>query len=247
MSDVNSILGLGTPSAYIPQPSHTVIPKPQTPLVEHMPTTGFAQGTMVKEDDPLFPMPPQIFVGFYLNKGTPPPVLEKAVTLMTALLKTRFSVRYKISGDQTVDTYVMNALQSIHTNNTVIEVIRPWKDFGAEYLPLSQHYVRPSYQVKRITASLFSRWPESKPIIRTFKACELQVVLGKTGSSPAIAVITWSNDGSERIESLTEETKYHKFVYRLAKMWNVPIINLNASDATSRLEHELVKYPYVAE
>lgn len=249
MSDVNSILGLGAPSSYPTQPTQPQYTPTQqyTPPVEQKSSSTFNLGSMLKEDDPLYPIPPQLFVGFYLNKGTPLPILEKATTLMAALLKTRFSVRYKISGDQTVDNYVVNALHAVHTNSTTIEIIRPWKDFGAEYLPNSQYYFKPSYAVKRTTAALFSRWAESKPAIRSFKSAELQVVLGKGGASPAIAVVTWSNDGSERIESLTEETKYNKFLYRLAKMWNVPILNLRADDTVPRLEHELAKFPFIAE
>jgi len=249
MSDVNSILGLGAPSSYPPaqQPPNPPAAPYSAPPPEQRGNSSFNLGSMIKDDDPLFPTPPQLFVGFYLNKGTPPAVLEKATSLMAALLKTRFSVRYKICGDQAVDTYVVNALHAVHTNNTAIELIRPWKDFAADYLPLSQYYVKPSYPAKRTAAALFSKWVESKPSKRSFTACELQLVLGKSGSSPAISIITWSNDGSERIESLTEETKYNKFLYRLAKMWNVAILNLRADDTVARLEHELAKYPFIAE
>ena len=202
---------------------------------------------MIQDTDPSYPVPPVIPISFFMPKDLPSHIADRLTQLFGSLLRSRFSVRYKLTGEPKVDLPIIAALDDLRPASTTIEIITPFGDFGKEYLPKSPNIVRTGYNAKRVTAALHRDWVEMKSGVRTFRSLETHTVLGKTGTSPAIALLTWSRDGSERIESLTPETKYNKYVYRLCKMFNVPIINLNDSSAIERLERIMASYPFVPE
>ena len=167
---------------------------------------------------------------------------------MASLSKSRFSVRFKVTGDAQVDFPIINGLNMLKPTHTKIEVILPWKEFAIESIPRSPHAVKVGYNAKRVTAGLSNNWISMKPAQRSFRAAETHLMLGRTGESPAIVLLTWSRDGAEHISSLTDATKYNKHMFRIAELYNIPVINLlNTVDAIDRLERVLAKYPFIKE
>ena len=249
MSDTDSILGLGISPGVAPAAYSA--PTPYQPPASSGGYGGQSGGyqpnklNMIKEEDPTYPTPPIFAVSFYLNKGVPPEIIDRVKAIMGGMAKTKFSIRYKITGDPAIDIPIYETVNGLHLTYTTAELILPWKDFAADMLPQSPHAVRTGYGAKRTTAALIDNWIDTKPAIRSFKSAETHLVLGKTGSSPCVAILTWSKDGSERLESLTDETKFNKHVYRIARMYNIPILNLRDSEAINRLERRLAEFPVV--
>lgn len=207
-----------------------------------------AFSNMLKDDDPEFPVAPTLNVGILLDKAAPADILEKVSTLMASLVKSRFSVRYKVVGDAQVDFPIINGLNMLKPTFTRIEVILPWKDFAIESIPRSGHAVKTGYTAKRVTAALSGNWNAMKPAMKAFRASETHLMLGKSGESPLIVLLTWSKDGAESVSTSTDLTKYNKHMFRIAEMYNIPVINLlNVQDAIDRLERVLAKYPFVKE
>lgn len=247
MLDVDAILGLGVKPEYPRVAAENT--SAQRPAYQEKPafSGGSSFGQMLMDDDPLYPMPPAFTVAIYLNKETPAEVIDRVKNLVSSLLKTRFSVRYKTVGEAAIDIPVFEAANAASLSYTTIELIIPWKEFSMEFLPMSKHLTKVGYGAKRVTAAITEGWVGLKPAIKAFRGTETHLVLGKAGISPAVAIVTYSNDGAEKLESLTQETKFNKNVYRMAKMFNIPIFNLRDSDAVNRLERRLADFPLVKE
>lgn len=228
-----------TPPAYHP-PSQGYQNTPAPPAGNSQPNT-FAP--MIRDDDPTYPINAKLYVAFHIRKGTPPDIVDRVKAIATSLLNSRFSVRYNVTGDPAIDPILVDTLANMRTVNTEVDLITPWKDFGKEFMPLTPKLKQPSYMAKRHTAAYMRNWVDAKPAMRSFKAAETNLVIGRSAPAPAVAMLTWSEDASEHVGSLTQETKYSKHVYALCAAMNVPILNLRSPDAIERLDRILNKYP----
>ena len=202
---------------------------------------------MLKDDDPAYAMPMKLYVAIYIRKGTPPDIVDRMKGIASSLLSSKFSIRYLVTGDPAIDPIMVDFLVNIRTVGTEVDIVTPWKDFGSEFMPLSPRIKQPSYRAKRHTASVTRNWAEMKPAMRSFRSSETALIIGRGDVSPAVAVLTWSSDGSETVRSLTAETKYCKHTYALCESMAVPLLNMRGQDAIERLDRVLSKYQHYQE
>lgn len=206
---------------------------------------SFAGLKVIAENDPKYPLNVVPSVSFIIPKNIPQEIIDRIIAVMTGIAKAGYGVRYRVTGEASIDPQIIDRLRNLYNDKCAIEVIVPWRGYAEDIFVWEDFMQRNGYKVKRFTATLMHNWNTVKPSIRTFTSTDVHTLVGANAISPAIGLVVWSMDGAETISNLTDETKYHKIFYAVAKKWNIPIFNVRHADAIDRLERQLANYPHV--
>lgn len=200
-------------------------------------TGGGRRNSTFKEIPPEeLPLPPAIVISVSLERDTPPEVVQRLQSILSALSSNRYTVRTSYTGNNELDRQIMSSLKDHY------EVILPWKGFESEaFRP--KHAAVASFHCKRLAAWIHGGWDKLKPAIQAFTTRDVHVLVGSNAQAPVVAYIIYSKDGAEQPTSITDASKYYRMRLKLAASFNIPVFNLANDDAIDRLKRRLEMYP----
>jgi hypothetical protein len=112
-----------------------------------------------------------------------------------------------------------------------LELHLPWKDFDKKQSKLTFT----SEFVKGVAKMFHPTFDSLKPVIQTFLAKNVRLLLGKEGKSPALFLIVWTDDGAELSREVTFKTGNSGHAINIANAMRIPVFNLTRPDAERRL------------
>ena len=154
---------------------------------------------------------------------TPPPMVEQALRRIVPELEKRGYV-IRSGGMKGVE----NAVEEMARN---VEVHLPWKGFDGK----ESKFTYTSDEAKEFAKRHHPMWDQAKPVIQTFCAKNVRLVLGKDLKSPTQILIIWSEDGAETTRERTAKTGLTGVALSVAAELRIPIFNLQRPDAEQRL------------
>jgi len=185
-----------------------------------------------------FAKPPILPVAVILDRGLPGDVVQRLSGIMKHLSMGRFLVRTGHSGDSQVDKGILPHLG--HNS----QIILPWKSFSSEdYMPAKPEVS--TFMCKRLAAMFHKGWFNLKAGAQAFNARDVCILTGPKTDSRALALLMWSEDGAERIEDITDKSKYYRFRMDVCAAHDIIIYNLANKDAIERLKRHLSLYAEV--
>jgi hypothetical protein len=119
----------------------------------------------------------------------------------------------------------------IEKSVTRLELHLPWKDFDKKQSKLTFT----SEFVKGVAKMFHPTFDALKPVIQTFLAKNVRLLLGKEGKSPALFLIVWTDDGAELSREVTFRTGNSGHAINIANAMRIPVFNLIRPDAERRL------------
>lgn len=119
----------------------------------------------------------------------------------------------------------------IEKSTTKLEVHLPFKDFDGK----QSKFTFTSDFVKGIAKMFHTSFDTLKPVVQTFLAKNVRLVLGKDGKSPALFLIVWTEDGAETTAEKTFKTGNSGNAIAIANAIKIPVFNLVRPDAERRL------------
>lgn len=172
--------------------------------------------------------PAELYMPYVItgNREAPPDVLETMKRIVTLLEKNGYTMR---SGGMDGPE---DAVEKVATKK---EIHLPWKDFNNKD---SKFTFTPNH-AKEIAAKFQPGYDGLKPVIQTFLAKNVRMLMGKDLKGPALFMITWSEDGAETISEKTAKTGNAGHAVAIASTLRIPVFNLGKRDAESRLNSYL--------
>ena len=121
-----------------------------------------------------------------------------------------------------------NAVEEMARN---LEVHLPWKGFDGK----ESKFTYTSDEAKEFAKRHQPAWDNMKPVVQTFCAKNVRLVLGKDLKSPTQLLIIWSEDGAETARERTAKTGLTGVALSIAADLHIPVFNLQRPDAEQRL------------
>lgn len=156
------------------------------------------------------------------NETPPPVVLQTLQRLVPELEKRGYVIR---SGGM---KGMENAVEELSRN---IELHLPWKGFDGK----ESKFTYTSEEAKEFAKRYHPAWDQAKPVVQTFCAKNVRLMLGKDLKSPTQILIIWSEDGVEHARERTAKTGLTGVAVALASELRIPTFNLQRPDAEQRL------------
>lgn len=173
------------------------------------------------EGDPVFYKP------YVLSGNYPPPkVMEQLVKIALELQSAGYTMRNR--GMQGLEETIEEAL-------TTKEIHLPWKGFGEKD---SKHTWTPP-AAKELAKRVQPGFDGLKNVVQTFLAANVRMIMGKELRSPALFMITWSEDGAETLKEKSVKTGNAGHAIAVADTLPIPVFNFARPDAESRLRDYL--------
>jgi hypothetical protein len=119
----------------------------------------------------------------------------------------------------------------IEKSATKLELHLPFKDFDGK----NSKFTYTSDFVKGIAKMFHTSFDTLKPVVQTFLAKNVRLVLGKDGKSPALFLVVWTEDGAETAAEKTFKTGNSGNAIAIANAIKIPVFNLVRPDAERRL------------
>ena len=119
----------------------------------------------------------------------------------------------------------------IEKSATKLEVHLPFKDFDGK----QSKFTYTSDFVKGIAKMFHTSFDTLKPVVQTFLAKNVRLVLGKDGKSPALFLVVWTEDGAETTAEKTFKTGNSGNAIEIANAIKIPVFNLARPDAEQRI------------
>jgi hypothetical protein len=119
----------------------------------------------------------------------------------------------------------------IEKSVTKLELHLPFKDFDGK----QSKFTYTSDFVKGVAKMFHTSFDTLKPVVQTFLAKNVRLVLGKEGKSPAMFLIVWTEDGTEKAIEKTFKTGNSGNAIAIADAIGIPVFNLVRPDAEHRL------------
>jgi hypothetical protein len=119
----------------------------------------------------------------------------------------------------------------IEKSATKLEVHLPFKDFDGK----QSKFTYTSDFVKGIAKMFHTSFDTLKPVVQTFLAKNVRLVLGKDGKSPALFLLVWTEDGAETTAEKTFKTGNSGNAIEIANAIKIPVFNLARPDAEQRI------------
>lgn len=160
------------------------------------------------------------------NKETPQNVIESMQRIVKELSAIGYIMRS--GGKEGPEEAVENCV-------TDKEIHLPWKGFNQK----DSKFTFTHNHAKEIAAMFATGYENLKPVIQTFLAQNVRMVMGKDLKSPALFMICWSEDGAESKREKTIKTGNIGHAIAIASTLHIPIFNLGKSDAEARLKQYL--------
>jgi hypothetical protein len=119
----------------------------------------------------------------------------------------------------------------------------PWKGF----MDKDSKFTYTSESARILAAKFHPSFDGVKPVIQTFLATDLRLIMGKELRSPALFLITWSEDGAESTSEKTARTGNAAQFVSVASQLKIPIFNFGKPGTEARLQQYLGFKPNVQE
>lgn len=169
---------------------------------------------------------PYIPVTVYVNRDFPQEAKDKLYNIASRLINKKITVRF--NGDDKDFYDRLSGLSDRHT-----EVFIPWRNFNDIE---SKHYYN-TLTAKHIASSNFGLgWEKIPDGVKAMLARDVRMVFGDKNNSPALCVITWSQDGANKFSEVNKETGRASFIIKMASSFGVPVVNLRKNNAENVLE-----------
>ena len=156
------------------------------------------------------------------NENPPPAVLQALQRIIPELEKRNYVIR---SGGM---KGMESAVEEMARN---LEVHLPWKGFDGK----ESKFTYTSDEAKEFAKRYHPSWDQVKPVVQTFCAKNVRLMLGKDLKSPTQVLIIWSEDGAEHVRERTAKTGLTGVAVALATDLRIPVFNLQRPDAEQRL------------
>ncbi len=156
------------------------------------------------------------------NESPPPAVLQALQRLVPEMEKRGYVIR---SGGM---KGMENAVEELARN---LEIHLPWKGFDGK----ESKFTYTSDEAKEFAKRYHPAWDQAKPVVQTFCAKNVRLMLGKDLKSPTQILIIWSEDGAEHVRERTAKTGLTGIAVALASELRIPTFNLQRPDAEQRL------------
>ena len=154
---------------------------------------------------------------------TPPPVVQQALQrIIPEIEKHGYVIR---SGGM---KGVENEVEQLARN---VEIHLPWKGFDGK----ESKHTYTSEEAKEFAKRYHPAWDQAKPVVQTFCAKNVRLMLGKDLKSPTQILIIWSDDGVEHARERTAKTGMTGIAVSIATELRIPVFNLQRPDAEQRL------------
>lgn len=111
------------------------------------------------------------------------------------------------------------------------EIHLPWKGF----LDKDSKFTFTTDAARILASRFHPSYDNLKPVIQTFLATDVRMVMGKDLRSPALFLMVWSEDGAETLIEKTARTGNAGQAISVACALKIPIFNFGKSDAEQRL------------
>lgn len=187
---------------------------------------GFNRGNFQRRDEPEGPVElykPYVGTG---NKEVPPQVAEAFKRIALELEKAGYTLR---SGgmDGAEDIFEKAVKKS--------EIHLPWKGFNDK----DSKFTFTTPAAKELAGRYQPGFEGLKPFVQTFLAKNVRMIMGKDLKSPALFMITWSEDGAETITEKSARTGNTGHAIAVAHELRIPVFNFGKPDAEARLKQYL--------
>lgn len=169
---------------------------------------------------------PYIPVTVYVNRDFPQEAKDKLYSMASRLINKNITVRF--NGDDKDFYDHLSRLSDKHT-----EVFIPWRNFNDIE---SKHYYN-TLTAKHIASSNFGMgWEKIPDGVKAMLARDVRMVFGDKNNSPSLCVITWSQDGANKVSEVNKETGRASFIIKMASSFGFPVLNLGKNNAENVLE-----------
>lgn len=133
------------------------------------------------------------------------------------------TVRYS-SGEKADDLVE----EAVTTNK---ELHLPWKKFAEKEGGVTFN----SPEVLSIAKDNHGAWNSLSETVHKFLGRTVRLLMGEKAKSPALFLLTYTEDGCENIREKTPKTGYMTFPIQVASKANIPVFNLQREDVEERL------------
>lgn len=175
------------------------------------------------------PEGPAEFYKPYVGTGSreiPPAVAETLKRVAAELEKAGYTLR---SGGN------LGAEDILEKATTKSEIHLPWKGFNDK----DSKYTFTTNAAKELAAKFHPAWEGLKPFIQAFLAKNVRMIMGKDLRSPALFMITWTEDGAESVLEKSPRTGDVGHAIAVAHELRIPVFNFAKPDAEHRLKNYL--------
>jgi hypothetical protein len=182
---------------------------------------GFSKSFQRREEDtgPAVLYKPYVITG---NDEAPQEVLDRMVAIVKDLEKAGYTLRNGgMKGPEDIT-------EKAATNK---EVHLPWKGFDNK----DSKFTFTSNHAKDLAKQFHPAFDGVKPVVQTFLAKNVRMIMGKDLKSPALFLITWSMDGAETMAEKSIKTGTTGHSVAIACALRIPVFNLQKPDAEKRL------------
>lgn len=157
------------------------------------------------------------------GNDNPPPVVQQVLQRLIPELENRNYV-IRSGGMKGVE----NIVEELARN---IEVHLPWKGFDGK----DSKFTFTTDEAKEFAKRYHPAYDQAKPVIQTFCAKNVRLMLGKDLKSPTQMLIIWSEDGVEHARERTAKTGLTGVAVSIATEIHIPVFNLQRPDAEQRI------------
>lgn len=155
------------------------------------------------------------------NPNTPGDILETFKEISELLDQNEYTVR----------TGGMEGPDDVFAQASHKELILPWKGFRG----LESKFTFTSPEAKYFAKMFHPAYDSMKETVQTFLAKNVRMVMGQNLKSPALFVITYTEDGSETGFQVTPKTGNTGHVISIASALRLQVFNFGNTDAKDRL------------
>lgn len=156
------------------------------------------------------------------NDDAPQEIKDKFVEIVKMLENNGYTLR--TGGMEGVEEIVENSV-------TKKEVHLPWRDFGGKQSRFTFNTDR-AYAIAKKYHPTFDGLSKG---VKCFLAKNARLILGNNMTSPALFLLTWTEDGATSSRDRTARTGFAGHPIAIAAGIGIPVINLARSDAEQKL------------
>ena len=156
------------------------------------------------------------------NEDAPPEIKNKFIEIVKMLENNGYTLR--TGGMEGVEEIVENSV-------TKKEVHLPWREFAGKQSRFTFNSDR-AYAIAKKYHPTFDGLSKG---VKCFLAKNARLVLGNNMTSPALFLLTWTEDGATSSRDRTARTGFAGHPIAIAAGIGIPVINLARSDAEQKL------------
>lgn len=119
------------------------------------------------------------------------------------------------------------------------EIHLPWKGFADK----ESKFSFTTDAAKELASKFHPSWEGLKPAMQIFLAKNVRMIMGKDLKSPALFMITWSEDGAETLQEKTSRTGNTGHAIAIACALKIPIFNFGKPETEARFNQYIGTKP----